>query len=357
MAAPIGDNVVVIANDDDFLTAGYCIPERLPQVLLPTAVRTPGGDISRPIQGRQVIDWDQLETLYAHAFYKQLGWIVGDEGAVLMCEPMMTSRADRERHCQTMFESFNVSGYYVAEAPVLSLYGMGKTAGFSVDVGYSVTDVAPVIDGAVAHAASRRIEIGSRDVTDALVDCLHEKHQQLSEAELNAVRDAVGFVAPSSKAFNDDTHTASSSYTLPDGNEIAVGGNVRMKCVEQLITGTRDSNHGGVSDALLASVSACTAEQRLACLDAIAVSGGWAGGPGARAGFEQRVVKDLEDSLPPSARPVPAGTPEHMPPDASRYASWFGGALLGKIVFAQNHHVSKFEYQENGPGIVTKAGR
>ena len=31
--------------------------------------------------------------------------------------------ADRERMTQIMFESFNVSGLYVAEQPVMALYG------------------------------------------------------------------------------------------------------------------------------------------------------------------------------------------------------------------------------------------
>ena len=120
MATPIGDNVVVVDYDDDFFKAGYCIPERDPQVVLPTAVRRPGdgAETFRPIASRRVQDWDQLESLYAHAFYRQLGWVEGDEGAVLVSEPLFTSRADRERLAQTLFESFNVSGLYVAEQPV-----------------------------------------------------------------------------------------------------------------------------------------------------------------------------------------------------------------------------------------------
>ena len=123
MATPIGDNVVVVDYDDDFFKAGYCIPERDPQVVLPTAVRRPGdgAETFRPIASRRVQDWDQLESLYAHAFYRQLGWVEGDEGAVLVSEPLFTSRADRERLAQTLFESFNVSGLYVAEQPVLVL--------------------------------------------------------------------------------------------------------------------------------------------------------------------------------------------------------------------------------------------
>jgi len=400
MATPIGDNVVVVDYDDDFFKAGYCIPERDPQVVLPTAVRRPGdgAETFRPIASRRVQDWDQLESLYAHAFYRQLGWVEGDEGAVLVSEPLFTSRADRERLAQTLFESFNVSGLYVAEQPVLALYGLGKTSGVSVDVGYAVTDVAPVVDGAVVAAAARRTDVGKRDVAAALGGLLGETGARLSEARLDAARDAACVVdARARERLRDGTCTTNANDVfdvfdgadddrkpgsvddidarLPDGTTVTVPARARRACAEAVFFPARFAalagdargafGHSvwthegkretyGVSDALAAAVHACAPEQRLACLDAVAVHGGWAGAAWRGGGFEARVLGDLADALPPSARPMGAGAPEHMPESAGMHAAWFGGALLGKMVFAQNHHVTRFEYHENGPGAVTK---
>lgn len=36
---------------------------------------------------------------------------------------------------QLLFEQFNVAGLYVAEAPTLSLYAVGKLTGLAVDIG------------------------------------------------------------------------------------------------------------------------------------------------------------------------------------------------------------------------------
>lgn len=122
--------MVVLDHDDDFIKAGYANPEREPGVVTPALVRRAAdGDASallRPIVGRRVVDWDQLESLYSAIFYRQLGWVEGDEGAALVTEPLFTSKADRERLTQIMFESFNVSGLYIAEQPVMALYGVGK---------------------------------------------------------------------------------------------------------------------------------------------------------------------------------------------------------------------------------------
>ena len=382
--ATIGENVIVVDHDDDFVRAGYPIPERDP-LLQPSLVRRSGGgdgELLRPVVNRRVVDWDQLESVYAHVFYRQLGWVEGDEGAALVTEPLFTSRADRERLAQMMFESFNVAGLYVAERPVAALYAVGKVSGVSVDVGYAVTDVAPVVEGAVVAPAAQRRFVGSKHLSRAVADACFAAADASSEPRWNAARDAVLAVASSRDEFDaDPAATPATSYALPDGNVVEVSGATRAGIPEALLRGAdvgasapaaaalaplraaagesssesaSSSSSGGVSDAVLAAVQACTPEQRRACLDAVATSGGWAGGAGRRAGFGERVARDLEDALPPSAKPMVAHAPEHVPASAAGNAAWVGGAILAKAVFPQNQHVSRIEYQENGPAAVTR---
>jgi actin-related protein len=104
------------------------------------------------------------------------------------------------------------------------------------------------------------------------------------------------------------------------------------------------------------SVDACTPDQRRSVLDAIFTHGGWAGGGGARSGvgLGRRITSDLHDLMPPTARPVEAGAPEYAHALTGQYASWFGGAILAKVVFPLNQYVTKVDYQENGPTVVHK---
>ena len=101
----------------------------------------------------------------------------GRRGACLITEPVFTSKADRERLTQMMFESFNVSGLYVAEQPVAALYAVGKVTGVSVDVGYSVTDVAPVVEGSLISPAAQRCRVGHSLVTAELLARCGEEHR------------------------------------------------------------------------------------------------------------------------------------------------------------------------------------
>jgi hypothetical protein len=96
----------------------------------PSAVRLASGDavpsdgeVLRPIRRGVVHDWDALESVYHHIFYEQarrgppaaharagarlthehspcaqLGWVMGEEGSVLVAEPLLTSKA-RETRC------------------------------------------------------------------------------------------------------------------------------------------------------------------------------------------------------------------------------------------------------------------
>lgn len=45
-------------------------------------------------------------------------------------------QAVREKLVQLMFEAFNVSGFYVSEQAVLSLYAAGRISGCTVDIGH-----------------------------------------------------------------------------------------------------------------------------------------------------------------------------------------------------------------------------
>jgi len=53
----------------------------------------------------QIVSFDGLESLIHYSLYESLGWPLGGEGGnVVVSEAILTSRADRERLTQLMFE-------------------------------------------------------------------------------------------------------------------------------------------------------------------------------------------------------------------------------------------------------------
>ena len=76
-----------------------------------------------------VTNWDAMKTFWTYAFYDHLR--VPPEGqSVLVTDSPLNSALDREKMAQIMFESFNVSAFYVAMQAVLSLstHGAGQPA-------------------------------------------------------------------------------------------------------------------------------------------------------------------------------------------------------------------------------------
>lgn len=48
-------------------------------------------------------------------------------------------QADREQLTQLMFEEFNMTGFFLCDQPILSLYAVGKITGTVVDIGHAKT--------------------------------------------------------------------------------------------------------------------------------------------------------------------------------------------------------------------------
>lgn len=137
----------VLDSGSMYLKAGFAIPDQDPSIILPTSmtrVEEDGvhgndgviGDIIHPIERGIIKDWDAMEDLWRYTFYTGLGWEPGNEGQLLVAEPLLTPKVSRERMVQTMFETFNVGGLYAVEQAVLSLYAVGRITGVVIDAGH-----------------------------------------------------------------------------------------------------------------------------------------------------------------------------------------------------------------------------
>ena len=321
MATTIGDNVVVIDQDDDFVKAGYPIPEREP-LIAPTLVRRVGDDGAPFARSASAAWWTgtSSERVRAHLL-PPARMDRGRRGrrARHRAHPHQPRRS-RPTHPDDV-RVLQRRGLYIVEQPVAALYGVGKTSGVAVDVGYAVTDVAPVVDGAVVTPAAQRRRVGSS--ASRRLRALGDAAAKLSDADVDAARDAVCVVAPARDGTQDGTQSAppDTTFTLPDGNVLRVPGAAGWcAATRRSIPGGRRGNlrrarrgGGGVH-----------AGPRRVCLDAVNVSGWWAGGAGRRAGARRaragsggRVAAQSETNR--------AGAPEYMPEGAAMYPAWFGG--------------------------------
>ena len=145
--------------------------------------------VTQPMEHGIVKNWEDMKHLWDYTFSEKLK--INPEGRkVLLTEPPMNPRANRQKMCQVMFEEYGFQGVYVAIQAVLTLYAQGTsrfgllplmklrdlsiglTTGVVVDSGDGVTHIVPVYDGFAMPHLTRRLDIAGRDVTRYLIKLL-----------------------------------------------------------------------------------------------------------------------------------------------------------------------------------------
>jgi actin-related protein len=185
------------------------------------------------------MNWDDMEKIWKQTFEVDLK-VSPDEHPVLLTEPPLSPKVNREMMTQIMFETFNVPAVYVAIQPVLSLYSAGRTTGIVCDSGYGFTCSSPIFEGfSIPHAVAK-IQIAGRELTHFLLKLFSGTSiNHILSGKLEIVRDikeklcfvAYDYEEALNKSYN--SKEFEKKYELPDGEVITIG-NERFKCCEYL---------------------------------------------------------------------------------------------------------------------------
>jgi len=97
---------------------------------------------------------------------------VQNESPVLLSIAPGLSRNTYERICQIFFERFNAAGLSILERPMAQIYAANSLSGVVVDIGHDKTDITPIYDGFIVHAARKTTSLGVRDCQNYLAHLL-----------------------------------------------------------------------------------------------------------------------------------------------------------------------------------------
>lgn len=154
---------------------------------------------------------------------------------MLLTEPPLNPRSNRETAAQILFETFNVPALYNSIQAVLSLYASGRTTGIVLDAGDGVSHAVPVYEGFAMPSSIRRIDVAGRDVTEYMQLLFRKSgyvfHTSAEKEVVRLIKEKTAYVALDLRKEEKEWSQAGGrpegkvvEYSLPDGNKIKVWG-------------------------------------------------------------------------------------------------------------------------------------
>ena len=314
-----------------------------------------GFKLTCPLLRGVVSNWDDMENILSYAIYHELH-AVPEEHPLLITEPPLNLKTNREKIAELIFEDFKSPALYLGNQGMMALFAANCSTGLSVSVGNGLTHVVPVSDGLALTHATIQLDYAGQDLTDLLMTLLTEQGHSFSRAvdreHVCAAKEALCYVAfdfdAEMQAVRGGEEDVTKTHTLPDGTKITLG-EERFRSPEVLFQQSmvgRDL-YEGVHDIAHCAIAKCDMLLRRPLFENVVVSGGTTLLPG----FCERLEKELHLKAPPSVHVKVASGRSSA---ARQHACWVGGAIYASLSTFEKVCIGREDYEEYGPTIMTR---
>lgn len=345
--------------------------------MLALAIRQGMVRLHCPVDRGVITDWDDMQRIWWHAFHC-LG-VAPEEQPVILVEPPLNPKANRERTAQVFFEVFNVPALFAASSAALTLQTLSShpLSGVVLESGAGVTSATPVYCGHPIPHAIQRLALAGNDLTDWMETLLHQSgypdiagtvwRDVIQDIKEKMCYVALDYEAEVAKVVEDPGSSAI-DYESPGGGALVRIGIERFRCPEALfhpeLAGVGDGAVG-VHSMVRTAVNACDdAEVRTALWERVVLDGGSMRFPGIAARLQRElealvatgaqgggVAECLEGTAGPGTTAVKVEVKAQLP----NVCAWVGGSLTGVLGDFAARCVTRSQYEEGGVGAVKHA--
>ncbi|KAI1608743.1 actin-like protein [Exophiala viscosa] len=310
--------------------------------------------IRYPLEHGIVTDWDDMEKIWRYVFEQELK-VLSEEHPVLLTEPPLNPRQNRETAAEILFEQFNVPAIYMSIQAVLSLYASGRTTGIVLDCGDGVSHAVPVYEGFAIPSSIRRIDVAGRDVTEHMQLLLrkngHVFHTSAEKEIVRLMKEKTAYVALDPRKEEKDwsqglwkNEKRDIEYVLPDGQKIKLGAE-RFRAPEILFEPDLIGlEYPGVHQMVVDAINRTDMDLRKNLFGNVVLSGGTT----LCKGFPDRLLYEMQRLAVKDMRIKIFAPPER------KYSTWIGGSILAGLSTFRKMWVSIDDWHENPDIIHTK---
>jgi actin len=276
-----------------------------------------------------VLDIPAVESFYQWLF-KQLKRDPSTT-SILQSEVFLNQKHHREKLTELMFESLNIGSFNLTSAPVLSFMTSGKSQGIIIESGHHITQVVPIYEHIRFYEASRTLNFGGENITNALKELLLKRgvsgalpFQQIKEKYSTIPLQGEG----------KDGTEINEQYELPDGTQLSMD-QEHYQCTKSIFS------QALLHESVYNTIMKTDIDLRKDFFGNVFLGGG----NSKISGLAPRLQKELSILAPTTQIGVSLlGN--------SEYSAWKGGCVVASLSSFQNHFIAKADYDETGPSIV-----
>lgn len=295
-------------------------------------------EIIRPIEHGTIKDFSSFNLIIKNIF-EELG--IEPEGQnLVLTEPSLNSKKNREELFKSMFELFNIGNLFIANQALLSLYSTGKFSGIVVESGAGVTQIVPIINTHVSTYAINRIDFGGNELSEYLNKLLNTNNQFIKNKNnlkiLEQIKKEACYIEKKYKKKLDEVEPY--IFKMPDGNPITL--KTERTTVPEAIFRPEllGKDWNGIHELFFNSIEKIKEEEQKKLYENIVVTGGNT----MFLGFEQKLTKKIKKKFGDNNNARFIQVPNKM------NADWIGECSLCTTLNIDNDFISKSEYEEMG---------
>ena len=304
-------------------------------------------DLLHPVEHGIINKWEEMEKVLQYTFSNELR-VNSDERNVLLSDPPIAPKANREKLTQLMFEKFNVQGLFISVQAILSMYSVGKTTGLLVDSGDDLTNTVPIVEGYYFPYTVTKENFGGRAITEYLIYLLSQKGLSFdtykSRKLVREIKEKVSCIYPDIDNIDKELKVNEMKYELPDGKEFIVD-KERFMCAEAIFKPELMKREvPGIQWQIYNSIMKSENEVRKELFSNIIL----AGGNTLISNYPERLTVEMQKLSSSTMLPKV----KVIAQSERKYSAWIGGAIPAGLSNFQSMWISHAEYQEAGPQII-----